>query len=148
MRADCVLNRFAAIGELLAHLGCALQGQQRMREGVIAYYVSGLDEFADDIGTLLHIASDHEESGVHVVACQNFQEAKRVGIVGSVIVSEGELFCAARESGEGAAVPLAGRCHRLIASGERGCCGSRSSEYESKHRTNSNGSVGVRDAST
>ena len=130
--ADCVLERCSAVAELLAHLHCTLERQQRMRECVIAYYVSALNKFTDDIGALSDEASDQEKRCADVVTSQDLQEAERVRVVGSVVVGESQLPGAARESHKGAAVPLAGRAHGLVASGDS-CSRRGSGEHGSEH---------------
>ena len=62
-----------------------------MREGVIADHVSGLDDFADDVGALLDVASNHEKGCVYVVLREDFEQAQRVRIVGAVVVSQRDL---------------------------------------------------------
>ena len=93
-----------------------------MGQCVIANHVSGSHEFAHDVGALFCIASDHKVRCFRVVASENFQQTKLRGIVGSIVISESELLCSGRETGEGAAVPLARRRHRLIADGDE-CAG-------------------------
>ena len=46
-----------------------------MREGVVADYVAGLDDFADDFGALLDVASNQKKSCVHVVLREDFEKA-------------------------------------------------------------------------
>lgn len=125
MLANGVLDRSAAVGQLLPDFRSAFENQQRVGEGVIADDVSGFHEFADDVGALLRVASNEKESCMDIVTRENFQQAKRVRIVGAVVVSEGELFCARSEAGKGTTVPLAGGRHRLVADGDER--GSRSS---------------------
>ena len=55
---------------------------------MVAHDVPGIHDLANNIGTLLHIASNQKKSNMNVVLCQDLQQAKSVGIVGSIIVSE------------------------------------------------------------
>ena len=63
-----------------------------MSEGVIAHDVSRFDDFAGNIGPLLHVASDQKKSRANVVLRQDFQQAQRVRIVGPVVIGERELL--------------------------------------------------------
>ena len=58
-------SRAAAIGEFLRRSDSLLKIREGMGEGVIADDVSGIDDFASDIGTLLDVTSDQKESCVH-----------------------------------------------------------------------------------
>ena len=96
-----------------------------MGKGVVADGVPGAGNFAGNVGMLLGVAADHEESCLHVVLGENFQQSQGVGIVRAVVVGESDLLCAARETGESFSIPLASGSHRLVTgrgSGRRGCC--------------------------
>src|SRR6516165_5475538 len=103
-----------------------------MREGVIAYYVSGLNEVTGDIRALSDVASDQEKSCPDIVTGQDLQKAEGVRIVGPVVVGESELLAATPESDKGAAVPLPGWSHGLVASGDS-CSRRGSGEHGSEH---------------
>jgi len=83
---DGVLQGVAALGELPADLDFALEDQEGMSEGVIADDVAGLDNLADDLRMLLHVAPDQEKSRVYIVFRQDFEQAQGVRIVGTVVV--------------------------------------------------------------
>ena len=100
---------------------------------MVADDVAGFDDFAGEVGALLDVASDQKKCCVHVVLGQDFQQAQRVRVVGAVVVGEGELLGAARQAGEGAAVPLAGGRHGLVAGGGSGGGGGRCGEDGSEH---------------
>ena len=55
---------------------------------MVANDVSGIHDLANNIGTLLHKASNQKKSSMNVVLGQDLQQTQGVGIVGSVIVSE------------------------------------------------------------
>jgi hypothetical protein len=131
--ADGIAQGRATIGEFLTHIGAALKSQERMREGVIANDVSAFDEFLDDVGTLLCIASDQKKCGFRVVTGENFQQTKRMRIVGAVVIRKSELLRSQRDAGKGATVPLACRRHRLIAGGDECTGNSRAGEYGGEH---------------
>src|ERR1700731_3014960 len=85
-----------------------------MGEGVIADDVSGLPDGASNIGTLLHVAADHEERCMHVILGQYIEQPQRVRIVWPVIEGERDFFAASDTVGEGLSIPLSGRRHGLI----------------------------------
>ena len=118
--AEGVAQRCVAVGKLAANFGVAFESQQGMGEGVVADDVAGFDDLAGNFGTLLDVASDQEECCVHAVLRENFEQAQRVRIVGAVVVGEGELFRSSSQAGEGAAVPLSGGRHGLVARGDGG----------------------------
>ena len=62
-----------------------------MGKGVITDDVAGSNDFAGEIGTLLDVASDEEESCVNVVFQQDFEEALSVRVVGAIVVGESDL---------------------------------------------------------
>src|SRR5579863_8677385 len=99
-----------------------------MLESVIADNVSGFGDFAGDVGTLLHVASDEKKSCKHVMLGQDFQQSHRVRIVGAVVIGKSKLLVGGREAGECASVPLAGGSHRLVPSGDGRCGRSGSNE--------------------
>src|SRR5579872_5388833 len=89
-----------------------------MRKGVIADDMAGFVDFANDVGTLPHVASDKKKSCRHVVLRQEFEQSQCVRIIRAVIVGKGELLRAGGETGKCASVPLSGGSHRLVASGD------------------------------
>jgi hypothetical protein len=69
----------------------------------------------------MDVAADQEERRFDFMLREDFEQAQGVRIVGAVVIREGELFRAAGQAGEGAAVPLSGGGHGLVAGGgERG----------------------------
>src|SRR5208283_578948 len=133
MFSDSVFKCSATAGQFSPDCSLALEGQQGMGEGVISNNVAGLHNFADDFGLLLNVASDEKESCVHVLPGEDFEQAQRVWIVGPVVVGERELPGSTGEAGEGAAIPLPGGRHRLVARCRQRCSGGRSREYGSEH---------------
>ena len=74
MLADCVLESLMAVDKLRARLRCRFEDEQRVRTRVIADDMSCLRHRARNVGTLLHVAADHEESRAHIVLCQNVEQ--------------------------------------------------------------------------
>ena len=103
-----------------------------MSESVIANDVSRLGYGARDVGTLLSVASDHEESCAHIVPRQNFQQSQCMWIVRAVVVRQGDLFASPRGTGDGSSKPLPRRRHGLIA-GRGGGYGGAQSNQRGKH---------------
>src|SRR5277367_1391056 len=92
--AHGILQRFLAIDQLSPSVGSRFHDEQRMREGVITDGVAGLCDGARDLGTLLHVASDHEECRSHIVLCQHVEQSERVRIVRAIVVGKGDLLTA------------------------------------------------------
>jgi len=44
-----------------------------------------------NLRTLANEAANHEEGGANPMLCQHFQQPKRIGIVGAVVVGQGNL---------------------------------------------------------
>jgi len=132
MFANCVFESRAAGGEFLANFSRAFESQQGMGEGVVADDVAGLDDLAGELGALVDVASDQEKSCVDIVLREDFQQAQGVWVVGAIIVSQCELPGSARQAGEGAAEPLSGGRHGLVAGGGQGGGGCRG-EHGSEH---------------
>ena len=101
---------------------------------MIADDVSGVGDFAGNVGALADVASDHEEGRADIVPGEHVEEFQRVWVVRAVVVGERDLLASAGEAGERAAEPLAGRCHGLIAerdrSGRRGDSGEKGKHGE------------------
>ena len=68
-----------------------LENQQGMSEGVVADNVSSFDNFAGDVRTLLHVASNQKKSCVHAVLGENFEQPQSVRIVGAVVIGQCDL---------------------------------------------------------
>jgi len=128
MLADGVLQCAAAIKELLAGLGGGFEDETRMGERVIADDVSGLRHRERYIGTLPHVASDHEERRAHVMLRQHFEQLQCMRIVWAIVKGQRDLFAAARAVSKCLSVPLAGRRHRLVPSGRGGGSSGQSDE--------------------
>jgi hypothetical protein len=73
MRTDGIVQRGTAVVEFFAKVGSTFENQKRMREGVIANRVSGIDEFANEIGTLTNVASNTKKCRLHLMARENFE---------------------------------------------------------------------------
>ena len=82
MLADGILQRRPAIGKFLANFFCAFEDQQRMREGVVAHDVAGLNDLANDFRTLPHVATDQKKSCVYAVPRKNLQQSQVCGSLG------------------------------------------------------------------
>jgi len=120
MLADCVLQRLAAVEELLARLRFRLEDEPRMREGVIADDMSCLRYCAGNVGALPHIAADHEERCLHAMLRQHVEQVKRVRIVRPVVVGQGDLPASPDSMSERLSEPLARRRHGLVTRSCRG----------------------------
>src|SRR3954466_9824776 len=88
-----------------------------MSKSVVSDHMPSFHQFANDVGTLLHVAADKEKCGLNIVPSQDFQEALSVRIVGTVVESERQLLGSAGQPSESPAKPLPRRGHRLIARG-------------------------------
>ncbi len=86
-----ILQSRAALLKLAPDVTFAFESEQRMREGVIADDVAGLDNLAGDFRALLYVASDQKKSRLNTVSGENFQQAQGMKIIGTVVVSQGEL---------------------------------------------------------
>src|SRR6266404_4195077 len=83
------------------------EDEQRMRERVIANDMSGLRHRTRNIGTLLHVAADHEERRPHTMLRQNIEQLQRVRIIWPVVVGQGDLLAPRNPSSKGLPEPLA-----------------------------------------
>ena len=119
MFANRVGDGFLAVGQLLPEFCLALNGKQRMGEGVIADGVASLGYLAGDVRTLLDVASDQKKSCRHTMPGEDVQQTQRMRVIRPVVVGERELFGSRSKAGEGAAVPLTGRRHGLISGHDR-----------------------------
>ena len=90
-----------------------------MRHGVVADEVPGSVHSADDLGALVDEVADHEERGADVVAREDFEELHRGGVVGSVVIGEGDLV-GIPASDESAAEELRLRRERGVSQGSAG----------------------------
>ena len=99
---------------------------------MVADNVSGPENFAGDLRTLLHIASDQKKSRMHIMPGEDFQQAQRVSIIGTVVVRQRNLSRPARQSRERFSIPLPRRRHRLVTGGDRGR-GGNGSQGEREH---------------
>ena len=99
-----------------------------MGEGVIADYVSALRYGERDVGSLLHVASDHKECRVHVVFCKNIEQLQRVRIVRSIVVGKGNSLASLRATANRLPKPLSRWRYGLVACGRSGDCGCQSEE--------------------
>ena len=59
---------------------------------MIAHDVSRADDFATNVGPLLHIAPNQEESRTNLMLSQDLQKTQRMRIVGPVIIGERDLL--------------------------------------------------------
>ena len=78
-----------------------------MRERVIADDMSRLRHRARNIGTLLHVAADHEERRPRTVLRQHIEQPQRMRIVRPVVVGQGDLLAPRNPSSKCPPVPLA-----------------------------------------
>src|ERR1700722_12789544 len=103
-----------------------------MRECMVPDDMACRGYFANDVGSLLHAASNQKESRADIVPGQHFEQPQSMGIIRTVIIGQSKLPTASRQARECPAKPLAGRRHGLIASGE--CSRSRdASDRKGKH---------------
>ena len=88
---DRVLNRIPALRDFAANALARLEGQQRMREGVVPDDVSALGDFGGDIGPLMHIAADQKKCCMNGIPGQNVKQVLRMWIIGPVIKGQRNL---------------------------------------------------------
>ncbi len=119
MLADGILECGFTLGEFLPDFRFGFEYEKRMGEGVIADDVAGLDNFSGDLRMLTHVAADEKKSRMDAVQGKDFKKALGMGVVGSVVVGEGDLASAARRAAESFSVPLPGRRHGLVTRRDR-----------------------------
>src|SRR5580692_8157376 len=103
-----------------------------MAESMIANDMPGLRQLESDIRPLLCVSPDQKKRRLRVVPGQNLQQTERVRVVGAVVENQRQLPASRSHSAKRSTVPLPGRRHGLIASGNRRCHGT-SSEDEATH---------------
>src|ERR1700675_1996006 len=81
--------------------------EQRMCEGVIADDMSRLRHRARNIGTLLHVAADHEERRPRTTLPESIEQPHSVRIVRPVVVGQSDLLAPRNPSSKCLPVPLA-----------------------------------------
>jgi len=131
--AHGILECGTAFGELLPDFCFAFEGQQGMREGVVADDVARAFNFADNFRTLLDVASDQEKCCLNLVIGEDVEQSHRVRIVGAVVIGEGYLTGSALEAREGLSVPLSSWCHALVTGSYHGRDGDCAGYGESEH---------------
>jgi hypothetical protein len=70
-----------------------------MSKGMVADNVASLGDLADNFRTLTRMAPDDKECRVYSMLFQDFQQAQRVRIIRSIVVSEGQLPVPPRTAG-------------------------------------------------
>ena len=105
-----------------------------MIEGVIADHVAGARNLARNFRLLGDEAPDQEEARLDLMPGQHLQQAKRLRIVGTVVVGQGKLTRAAARAQIGASVELRSRGVGSIARVAKG----GGANKESEHCRNSN----------
>ena len=92
MLADGIGQDSAAFGNLFADTLLGFDGQQRVRERVIADYMASLCNVGGNIRSLPDITSDHEKRCMYVVLLEHLKQAQRVRIVGAVVEGQRNLL--------------------------------------------------------
>jgi hypothetical protein len=141
MLANRILQCRAAFGELPPDFSLAFKNQQGMRESMIADNVAGLDNLAHDIRTLSHVASDQKKSCLHAMLGESFEQAQRVRIVGTIVISQRQLPRARSQSYESSSIPLPGRRHGLITRSSSGRSRDGTGQSKAKHARIVNGLI-------
>jgi hypothetical protein len=118
--AERVFESLIAGAEFFADDARGLEAEPGMRVGVVADEVAGGMNSADDVRALTDEAADHEESSAGFVAGENVEQPVGVGVVGAVVVGEGDFFGIATRD-EGATEELGPRAEGCV--GERAGCG-------------------------
>ena len=85
-----------------------------MSEGVIADDVSAPGNFGGDIGTLVHVAPDHEKTSRERYVGENVEQMEGVRIIGPVVEGQCDLLRFARSRGRKLAEPLPSGSHGLV----------------------------------
>ena len=88
----CISQRALTIFELCSEFAPTPESEQGMSKGVVPDHMSGFHQFANNVGTLLHVTSDEEKCGVNIVPGQDIQQALSMRIVGTVVISERQLL--------------------------------------------------------
>src|ERR1700746_3730324 len=114
--------------QLGTSFAAVFKDQIGMREGVVADHMASLHDLVHNVGPLLHEAADHEECGLYVMLCQNFQQPECVRVIRAIVVSQSHLLGSAGQARKSSAVPLPSRRQGLVSRHTR--CGdcSRSDE--------------------
>src|ERR1700724_3186988 len=109
-----------------------------MVERVIANHVSGAYQLARNVWPLFHIATNKKKCRLHIVLGEHFQQTKSMRVVGTVVVSQGQLFGLRLQPGEGSSVPLPPRRHALVAPRDSGRSKTRTEDEATRkfHDTN------------
>jgi len=92
MLANRILQRRATFHEFRPRLLRRFENQQRMRERVIADKMSRLRHRARNIGSLLHVASNHKNVARTLCFAKNVKQLQRMRIVRPIIVSQRNLL--------------------------------------------------------
>ena len=89
--AECVFESVVAAGDFLTDASGGLPGEPGMRHGVVADEMSRGRDGAGDLRALTDVVADEKETGADVEAGQDIKESFGDDIVGTVVVSEGDL---------------------------------------------------------
>ena len=92
MRADGLCDRLTAIHDFFSDVRAGPEDQQRVSERVVPDHMALLRDFAHDVRSLPHIASNQKERRANVVPGQNIEQMQRVWIVGAVIEGQRDLL--------------------------------------------------------
>src|ERR1700732_4573423 len=90
-----------------------------MAESMVADHVPGLSQLAHDIRPLLHVAPDKKKRCLHIMLGKGFEQAKRMRVIRTIVVSQRQLPASRFESGKRLPIPLPPRSHRLVAESNR-----------------------------
>lgn len=103
--AEDVFKSGIASGKFFADAAVALHSQPGMGDSVVADEVTcGLD-LADDVWPPANVAADEEKGGADTVLREEIEEASGPGIIGAVVIGQGEL-CGIGAGNQGAAEEL------------------------------------------
>src|ERR1700733_5224522 len=86
-----------------------------MAKSMIANHVASASQLACNVWPLFHKAANKKKCRLHIVLGEYFQQTKSMRIVGTIVVSQGQLFGLGLQPGERFSIPLATWGHALVA---------------------------------
>ena len=116
-----VFDGAVRVAELLANLARAACDEQRVGHGVIADEMPRAGDGRHYVGALAGECANDEKCGPDAVVSEDFQKAESVGVIGPVVVGEGD-FAGVRSGDYCLAEYLRCRPHRGVSVTARGQC--------------------------
>ena len=128
--AENVFQGGIAAGQLFMDAAAGVDCEPGMGDGVVADEMSSGLDLSDEIGPLANVAADEEERSADILLRQQVEQAAGPGIVGAVVVGEGELGRVATGD-EGASKELRLRIHRRVGAASGSKSSSRANRSQS-----------------